>query len=119
MLRFPLQGETTKVCVQPLSLSPLPTEGDRPHRVSRFAGRLRDWSKCKLPHPKGRVNSWRRFLFVMQGALGYAILAAYPRTYPQQFHDPFSFFLHVCCLVHESFVECSFCGVFDGKLAIC
>ena len=49
-------GETTKVCVQPLPLRPLPVEEDSPHHVSRFVGRLRDWSKSKLLDAQRGVN---------------------------------------------------------------
>ena len=50
------EGETTKVCVQPLSFRPLPIEEDSPHHVSRFVGRLRDWSRCKLLDARRGVN---------------------------------------------------------------
>lgn len=48
--------EPLQVCVQPLSLLPLPAEGDSPHHFSRSVGRLRDWSECKLTHAKRLVN---------------------------------------------------------------
>ena len=58
-----LTREGSKVCTQPLTLWPLPAEGVSPRRISRSAGRLRDWSECKLHDPFGFVNpqSEKRF----------------------------------------------------------
>ena len=51
-----LTREGSKVCTQPLTLWPLPAEGVSPRRISRSAGRLRDWSECKLHDSIGFVN---------------------------------------------------------------
>ena len=47
VLAFTREG--SKVYTQPLILRPLPAEGISPRHLSRLVGRLRDWSKSKLP----------------------------------------------------------------------
>ena len=97
--------ETAKVCAQPLSLRPLPVEGDRPHRISRSAGRLRDWSKCKLHHPKDLVNHELFRACRMKEARHSGLFETFPRSYPHRFRRTFSCSLPFCFICNKTFAE--------------
>lgn len=82
--------ETAKVCAQPLSLRPLPVEGDRPHRISRSAGRLRDWSECKLHDSTGFVNPLLEKVLRASEARNEAVCTAISSSMAKNFVDLFA-----------------------------
>lgn len=85
-----LTREGSKVCTQPLTLRPLPAEGVSPRRISRSAGRLRDWSECKLHDSTGFVNPLLEKVLRASEARNEAVCTAISSSMAKNFVDLFA-----------------------------